>query len=212
MDAAVVDGVDAAGRDLLRLHRRCCWSAMTVWELRSPTVARKGLLPLVTTRGDRLFIGLLAAAYVNLAWTGLTDLPQWWGAGLSAARARLRSCDGDRAADANRLTHSDLHRGITMRTASICAARCTRAAAAPRVADEAAARRWIDQEFQPSTLSKEQQLAELKWFIDAAAQLKAQGIDEISVVSETITTHEYEAKTLAQARSRRSPASRSSTT
>jgi predicted small integral membrane protein len=58
---------------------------MTVWELRSPTVARKGLLPLLTTRGDRLFIGLLAAAYVNLAWTGLTDLPQGWGAGLSAA-------------------------------------------------------------------------------------------------------------------------------
>jgi predicted small integral membrane protein len=58
--------------------------AMTVWELRSPTAARKGVLPLVTTRGDRLFIALLAAAYVNLAWTGLTDLPQWWGAGLSA--------------------------------------------------------------------------------------------------------------------------------
>ncbi len=47
--------------------------AMTLWELRSPTVARKGLLPLVTTRGDRLFIGLLTAAYINLAWTGLTD-------------------------------------------------------------------------------------------------------------------------------------------
>ena len=59
--------------------------AMTVWELRSPTVARRDLLPLVTTRGDRLFIGLLAAAYVSLAWTGLTDLPQCWGAGLSAA-------------------------------------------------------------------------------------------------------------------------------
>ena len=59
-------------------------AVMTAWELRSPTVARKGLLPLVTTRGDRLFIGLLTAAYVNLAWTGLTDLPQWWGAGLSA--------------------------------------------------------------------------------------------------------------------------------
>src|SRR5262245_55782065 len=72
-------------------------------------------------------------------------------------------------------------------------------AAAPAVADEAAARRWIDQEFQPSTLSKEQQLAELKWFINAAAQLKAQGVGEISVVSETITTHEYEAKTLARA-------------
>jgi predicted small integral membrane protein len=59
--------------------------AMTIWEIRSPTLARRGFLPLVTTRGDRLFIGLLAAAYVNLAWAGLTDMPQWWGAGLSAA-------------------------------------------------------------------------------------------------------------------------------
>ena len=75
----------------------------------------------------------------------------------------------------------------------------TALAAAPALADEAAARRWIDQEFQPSTLSKEQQLAELKWFINAAAQLEAQGVAEISVVSETITTHEYEAKTLARA-------------
>ncbi|HET9447774.1 MAG TPA: ABC transporter substrate-binding protein [Steroidobacteraceae bacterium] len=79
---------------------------------------------------------------------------------------------------------------------ALLAAACT---ATPCVANEAAARRWIDQEFQPSTLSKEQQLAELKWFIAAAAQLKAQGIAEISVVSETITTHEYEAKTLARA-------------
>jgi glycerol transport system substrate-binding protein len=66
-------------------------------------------------------------------------------------------------------------------------------------ADEAAARKWIDQEFQPSTLSRDQQLAELKWFIGAANQLQAKGIKEISVVSETITTHEYEAKTLARA-------------
>jgi predicted small integral membrane protein len=57
---------------------------MTVWELRSPTIARKRLLPLVTTRGDRLFIGLLLAAYINLAWTGMTDLPQWWALGISA--------------------------------------------------------------------------------------------------------------------------------
>ena len=73
------------------------------------------------------------------------------------------------------------------------------ACAATASADEAAARKWIDQEFQPSTLTREQQLAELKWFIGAAAQLKAQGVNEISVVSETITTHEYEAKTLARA-------------
>lgn len=57
---------------------------MTVWELRSPTVARRGLLPLVTTRGDRLFIGLLFAAFINLAWTGMTDLNQWWAVGISA--------------------------------------------------------------------------------------------------------------------------------
>ena len=66
-------------------------------------------------------------------------------------------------------------------------------------ADEAAAKKWIDQEFQPATLSKDQQLAELKWFIGAANQLRAKGIKEISVVSETITTHEYEAKMLARA-------------
>lgn len=59
--------------------------AMTVWEIRTPTIARKGFLPIVTTRGDRLFIGLLAAAYVNLAWAGLTDLPQWWGGAVGFA-------------------------------------------------------------------------------------------------------------------------------
>ena len=57
---------------------------MTIWELKSPTVPRKGLLPMVTTRGDRLFIGLLLAAYINLAWTGLTDLSQWRGVVISA--------------------------------------------------------------------------------------------------------------------------------
>jgi predicted small integral membrane protein len=57
---------------------------MTLWELRSPTLVRKGFLPLATTRGDRLFIGLLAAAYVNLAWTGLTDLNQWVAAAIGA--------------------------------------------------------------------------------------------------------------------------------
>lgn len=56
---------------------------MTVWEAVSPTVPRRGVLPLVTTRGDRLFLGLLAAAYANLAWLGLTDQPPWQGAGLS---------------------------------------------------------------------------------------------------------------------------------
>ncbi|MEJ8851941.1 DUF2160 domain-containing protein [Variovorax rhizosphaerae] len=51
---------------------------MTVWELRSPTVMRKGWLPMETTRGDRLFIGLLAAAYVNLIFIGIAGLLQEW--------------------------------------------------------------------------------------------------------------------------------------
>ena len=66
-------------------------------------------------------------------------------------------------------------------------------------AGEAEAKKWIDSEFQPSTLSKDQQMAEMKWFIDAAKKLQAKGVKEISVVSETITTHEYESKTLAKA-------------
>ena len=65
--------------------------------------------------------------------------------------------------------------------------------------DEAAAKKWVDSEFQPSTLSKDQQMAEMKWFIEAAKKLQAKGVKEISVVSETITTHEYESKTLAKA-------------
>jgi len=60
----------------------------------------------------------------------------------------------------------------------------------------AAAERWTDQEFQPSTLSRDQQLAELQWFREAARPYRGQ---TINVVSETIETHAYEAKTLAKA-------------
>ena len=51
---------------------------MTVWELKSPTTVRRGWLPLDTTRGDRLFIGLLMAAYVNLIFIGLAGKFQEW--------------------------------------------------------------------------------------------------------------------------------------
>ena len=50
---------------------------MTVWQVVSPTVARRGVLPISTTRGDRFFIGLLTSAYVHLAWLGLTDHDLW---------------------------------------------------------------------------------------------------------------------------------------
>ncbi|PHV05571.1 hypothetical protein CSQ96_19985 [Janthinobacterium sp. BJB412] len=56
---------------------------MSLWQVRSPSIERRGFLPMPTTRGDRLFIGLLTAAYVNLAWAGLTDVTQMIGAGIS---------------------------------------------------------------------------------------------------------------------------------
>jgi len=62
----------------------CCivlmLAGMTVWEIKSPTVERKGWLPITTTRGDRLFIGLLSAAWVNLAFVAVSEkMIVWFG-------------------------------------------------------------------------------------------------------------------------------------
>jgi len=64
------------------------------------------------------------------------------------------------------------------------------------MADEAAAQKWINQEFQPSSLSKDQQMAEMKWFINAAKPYAGM---EINVLSESIPTHYYESEVLAKA-------------
>ncbi|EWH02749.1 hypothetical protein DU490_04775 [Halomonas sp. DQ26W] len=53
-------------------------AGMTVWEVVSPSIERKGFLPISTTRGDRLFIGLLSAAYIHLAVVGFTDISIWF--------------------------------------------------------------------------------------------------------------------------------------
>ncbi len=53
-------------------------TGMTVWEIKSPTTLRKGFLPIETTRGDRLFIGLLSAAYINLGFVGLSGKFAEW--------------------------------------------------------------------------------------------------------------------------------------
>jgi glycerol transport system substrate-binding protein len=70
------------------------------------------------------------------------------------------------------------------------------AGAGSAAANIEAAKKWIEQEFQPSTLTKEQQLKEMEWFINAAKPFKGMNI---KVVSETIPTHEYEARVLAKA-------------
>jgi predicted small integral membrane protein len=53
-------------------------AAMTMWEIKSPTMLRKGWLPIATTRGDRLFIGLLSAAYLNLAFVAVSERMIEW--------------------------------------------------------------------------------------------------------------------------------------
>jgi predicted small integral membrane protein len=57
--------------------------AMTVWQLASPTGVCRGFLPIATTRGDRLFIGLLGSAYIHLAWLAITDASLWWALAIS---------------------------------------------------------------------------------------------------------------------------------
>ncbi|MCP4398561.1 MAG: carbohydrate ABC transporter substrate-binding protein [bacterium] len=63
-------------------------------------------------------------------------------------------------------------------------------------ADMEAAKKWVAEEFQPSTLTQEEQLQEMEWFANAAKPFVGM---EIKVVSETIPTHVYEAEVLAKA-------------
>ncbi len=85
---------------------------------------------------------------------------------------------------------------MSLRTSVSIAALLLAAGAMPAMADEAAAKKWIDTEFQPSTLSKDDQMKEMKWFIDAAKPFAGM---EINVASETLTVHKYESEVLAKA-------------
>ena len=59
-----------------------------------------------------------------------------------------------------------------------------------------AARRWAEVEFRPSTLSLDERMAEMEFFVRAASSLRER---QIFVMSETIRTHEYEARVLSRA-------------
>jgi predicted small integral membrane protein len=58
--------------------------AMTVWEVVSPTVQRRGFLPISTTRGDRFFIGLLTSAFIHVGWIAFTELSLWIALAIAA--------------------------------------------------------------------------------------------------------------------------------
>jgi glycerol transport system substrate-binding protein len=68
--------------------------------------------------------------------------------------------------------------------------------ATPTLADMEAAKKWVDSEFQPSTISKDQQLKEMEFFIKAAEPFKGM---EVNVLSEDVPTHRYEAEKLTKA-------------
>ncbi len=95
-----------------------------------------------------------------------------------------------------------LMRTATALTASLALLSCSDAADTNFVVltdaeREQAANAFLDEEIGDlSSLSREQQEAELAWFMDASEPFRGM---EISVVSETIATHEYESKVLAPA-------------
>jgi predicted small integral membrane protein len=63
-------------------------ASMGVWEYFVPGGAERfGVLRIQTTRGDRLFISLLGAAYINLAWLGLVGPTLWWALAISVVYA-----------------------------------------------------------------------------------------------------------------------------
>ena len=63
-------------------------------------------------------------------------------------------------------------------------------------AGESEAKKWVNDEFQPSTISRSKQMEEMRWFINAAKPFNGM---EINVLSEGIPTHTYESKTLTKA-------------
>ena len=51
---------------------------MALWEWRRPGGnPRRGVLGLVTTRGDRLFISLLGSAFIHLLWLAFVGANLW---------------------------------------------------------------------------------------------------------------------------------------
>ena len=89
--------------------------------------------------------------------------------------------------------------------ANMVAVAVATAGMSPTLANDAVIEEWmgkqcssvVDQScpFSPSTLSKSEQMAELRWFAKAAAPFKGM---EINVLSETIPTHVYESKVLTK--------------
>jgi predicted small integral membrane protein len=64
-------------------------AAFTFLAVKRPETPRVGVLAIPTTRGDRLFISLLGAAFIHLFWLAFApaDLDLWWATLLSLVYA-----------------------------------------------------------------------------------------------------------------------------
>ena len=60
----------------------CVLAGMTVLAARRPEADRIGIFGLPTTRGDRLFLTLLGAAFLHLGWLALAGNAPLWGASI----------------------------------------------------------------------------------------------------------------------------------
>ncbi len=91
------------------------------------------------------------------------------------------------------MNHSTMKKTIV--AASVVASQIVTSGYAHAVVSKEVAEKWV-KEFTPSTLTKEQQIAEMEWFAKAAEPFKGK---TLRVASEQLTTHNYERDTIAKA-------------
>jgi predicted small integral membrane protein len=60
---------------------------LTVWDIFSPGVRTRRLLPMPTTRGDRLFLGIILTIGLFLVWLAIAGNQALWGAAVLALAA-----------------------------------------------------------------------------------------------------------------------------
>jgi hypothetical protein len=198
-----MDGLDLAHRDLL--HGDRILIVFTILAIRYPETPRRGILLIETTRGDRSSSRFSARPSSTSAGSACRATCRNGGRSASA-RSMPRRCSAgysplttgrhDPPAKLKRFNTREDSMNLMLRSTTalgVALAAMTGAAHA----DMEAARAFLDAEIGDlSVLTREEQEAEMQWFIDAAAPLAGMSIN---VVSETITTHEYEARVLAPA-------------
>lgn len=51
---------------------------LTVWDIRSPSVARKGFFPIALTRGDRFFLSIMTLIGTVILWIAFLPGLEWF--------------------------------------------------------------------------------------------------------------------------------------